>query len=155
MPVFEGLLDEPHNKVVLDLLFLLAFWHALGKLRMHTTSTLDRLEEVTSSLGRQLRYFVKHTCSKFATKELPSEEAARGRRQAKKAAAAGRAGQAAGSKPAKTVRQKIFNLLTYKLHALGDYVRTIRLFGTTDSYSTQSVCGFLLLDDFLSICRSG
>ncbi|KAK0492585.1 hypothetical protein EDD18DRAFT_1108960 [Armillaria luteobubalina] len=32
---------------------------------------------------------------------------------------------------------KAFNLLTYKNHALGDYVWTIPMFGTTDSYSTQ------------------
>jgi hypothetical protein len=40
---------------------------------------------------------------------------------------------AAGRKP------KVLNLLTVKLHFLGDYVRHIRLFGTTDSYSTQLV----------------
>jgi hypothetical protein len=34
---------------------------------------------------------------------------------------------------------KLLNLLTYKFHALGDYVQTIKLFGTTDSYSTQVV----------------
>ena len=34
---------------------------------------------------------------------------------------------------------KHFNLSTYKLHALGDYVQTISLFSTTDSYSTQTV----------------
>jgi hypothetical protein len=37
-------------------------------------------------------------------------------------------------------KRKLFNLLTYKLHALGDYMRTIRLFGMSDSYSTQPVC---------------
>lgn len=31
------------------------------------------------------------------------------------------------------------NLNTYKVHALGDYVETIRRYGTTDSYSTESV----------------
>lgn len=31
------------------------------------------------------------------------------------------------------------DLNNYKFHALGDYVATIRLFGTTDSYSTQVV----------------
>jgi hypothetical protein len=36
-------------------------------------------------------------------------------------------------------RRKTFNLLTSKLHALGDYVETIKAFGTTDSYSTQIV----------------
>lgn len=34
---------------------------------------------------------------------------------------------------------KVFNLVTFKLHALGDYARTIRWFGTSDSYSTQPV----------------
>ena len=37
---------------------------------------------------------------------------------------------------------KSFNLTTYKLHALGDYARTICLFGTTDSYTTQIVSQF-------------
>ncbi|KAF7800213.1 hypothetical protein EIP86_011460, partial [Pleurotus ostreatoroseus] len=33
---------------------------------------------------------------------------------------------------------KVFNLSTYKLHALGDYPDTIPAFGTTDNYSTQT-----------------
>lgn len=32
-----------------------------------------------------------------------------------------------------------FSLSTYKIHALGDYVDTIRRYGTTDSYSTRLV----------------
>ena len=40
-------------------------------------------------------------------------------------------------------KSKTLNLSTYKFHALGDYVRTIRLFGTTDSYSTQTVAQLL------------
>lgn len=142
IPVFEGLLDEPHNKVVLDLLFFLAYWHALAKLRMHTTFSLERLGEVTTSLGRQMRYFAKHTCSMFVTKELQHEEAARGRRRHKKAAtAAMNAGQPAPAVPPPgPLKVKLFNLFTYKFHALGDYFPTIRLFGSTDSYSTQTVC---------------
>ncbi|KAG2046721.1 hypothetical protein BDR06DRAFT_898681 [Suillus hirtellus] len=34
-------------------------------------------------------------------------------------------------------RRRHFNFQTYKLHALGDYVNTIRQFGTTDNYSTM------------------
>jgi hypothetical protein len=34
---------------------------------------------------------------------------------------------------------KTLNIFTYKFHSLGDYVRTIRLFGGTDSFSTQLV----------------
>ena len=37
-----------------------------------------------------------------------------------------------------------FNLHTYKIHALGGYVKAIRLFGTADGYSTQTVCIRLL-----------
>jgi len=41
---------------------------------------------------------------------------------------------------------KSFNLATYKFHALGDYVRNIRLFGTTDSYTTQLVSSLRIRD---------
>jgi hypothetical protein len=34
---------------------------------------------------------------------------------------------------------KTLNLNTYKIHALGDYVSAIRSYGTTDSYSTETV----------------
>ncbi|KAJ7163030.1 hypothetical protein C8R46DRAFT_813181, partial [Mycena filopes] len=29
IPVFEGLLPEPHNTIVLDLLYTFAYWHAV------------------------------------------------------------------------------------------------------------------------------
>ncbi|KAJ6540207.1 hypothetical protein DFH09DRAFT_929737 [Mycena vulgaris] len=138
LPVFEELLDEPHNDIILDLLFTLAYWHALAKLRLHTDFTLSKLEEVTMFLGRQLRYLRRVTCAAFTTKELPGEEAARGRRNAKKAAAATAAGKSAPK--AKTSSGiKVFNMETYKGHSLGDYMPTIRFFGTVDSYSTQPV----------------
>jgi len=41
-------------------------------------------------------------------------------------------------------RLKGLNLNTYKIHALGDYVNTIRNYGTTDSYSTELVCALVL-----------
>ena len=46
-------------------------------------------------------------------------------------------GQPSGPSPE---NKKGLNLSIVKLHFLGDYVRHIRLFGTTDSYSTQLVC---------------
>lgn len=143
MPVFEGLFDEPHNSVVLSLLFTFAEWHTLAKLRLHTDQTLDWLEASTTELGRDIRRFASNTCSHFQTYELPAEEAARGRREARQRAS--KAAHSETSAPetqgtATKSRKKVpFNLITYKLHALGDYVRTIRWFGTTDSYSTQSV----------------
>ena len=41
--------------------------------------------------------------------------------------------------PSPQGKKKGLNLFTIKFHFLGDYVRHIRLFGTTDSYSTQLV----------------
>jgi hypothetical protein len=43
-------------------------------------------------------------------------------------------------RPTNESRQlKSLNLNTYKIHALGDYVSAIRTYGTTDSYSTETV----------------
>lgn len=99
---------------------------------MHTDGTLEWLRDTTSELGTKIRKFASHTCSFFDTVELPTEEAARVRRRARKSA---------NTTPATTSSRKRipFNLIMYKLHALGDYVRTICMFGTTDSYSTQPV----------------
>ena len=36
-------------------------------------------------------------------------------------------------------RLKTLNLNTYKFHSLGDYASTIRMYGTTDSYTTEVV----------------
>ncbi|KAJ8692097.1 hypothetical protein PTI98_009438 [Pleurotus ostreatus] len=134
MPVFEGILDEPHDNYIQKLLFTVAEWHALAKLRMHTEDTLASLTRATKDLGRQLRSFATTTCMAFDTKELPKEEAARGRRQSqKKNTSASTTAQPAAQGP----KVKRFNMATYKHHSLGDYVPSIRRFGTTDSYSTQ------------------
>jgi len=117
----------------MDLLFALATWHAYAKLRLHTDSTLALFETATSILGEQLRRFVEVTCAAYKTTETPSEVAARARRNAKQA---GNSGSGAGPTGA---QQKDLNLSTYKLHALGHYPDTIRRFGTTESYSTQTV----------------
>ncbi|KAH7917303.1 hypothetical protein BV22DRAFT_1135525 [Leucogyrophana mollusca] len=52
IPVFDALLPEPHNRHVSKLLFLCAYWHALAKLRLHTDETLDLLDAITTSLGK-------------------------------------------------------------------------------------------------------
>lgn len=82
IPVFEGLLDEPYNTIVLDLLWTLATWHALAKLRLHTSDTLTYLDDMTTALGQQLRRFKSDFCDHFITRELPRETSARGRRAA-------------------------------------------------------------------------
>jgi hypothetical protein len=132
IPVFERLLPEPHNSHVMKLLFRMAEWHGLAKLRMHTEATLARLEQVTTELGHLMRDFRVKTCAKFDTTELPREVEARNRRNARMK----------GTKaPNQSRKVKTLNLDTYKFHALGDYVHTIRMFGTTDSFSSQLVCG--------------
>jgi hypothetical protein len=152
IPVFEGLLPAPHDELLADLLFTLASWHACAKLRLHTEMTLIHLDNSTTLLGQLLRKFVDITCAAFVTRELPKEVAARTRRRA--AASAKKASKPINEIPAKnkasatqskTGARKLFNLCTYKLHALGDYVKTIRLFGTSDSYSTQVVSPVIFL----------
>jgi hypothetical protein len=102
---------------------------------MHTDSTLECLDQLTVKLGHAIRRFSKVTCQAFVTRELPRETAARARQQAKKANDKG----ASNSKITTSPKLKHFNMSTPKLHFLGDYVSTIKYFGTTDSYSTQTV----------------
>lgn len=143
MPVFEGLLPSPHNEMVLDLLFVLATWHAYTKLRLHTSTTLQKLQNVTKMLGSVLRRFSQTTCEAYQTRELPQEEAAWGCHQAAMAAKEGPSGR--HTQPTKGSKLRKLNLCTYKLHALGDYVNTIREFGTTDNYTMQVVCPSLYI----------
>ena len=140
IPVFDGLIPEPHNTFVLKLLFDLTHWHGLAKLWIHTDSTLELLLQVTIALGNRFCDFKGKTCALFKTRELERERAAHMRRQEKKTATTK---SKPNSQTQSSARQpKEFNLRSYKFHALGDYCSTIRHFGTTDSYSTQPV-GFI------------
>ncbi|KAF9538745.1 hypothetical protein CPC08DRAFT_610951, partial [Agrocybe pediades] len=67
---------KKHNKIVRNLLFEFATWHALAKLRLHTETTIEELETSTARLGSLLRKFKKDVCSQYRTKDLPHEEAA-------------------------------------------------------------------------------
>ncbi|KAI0059027.1 hypothetical protein BV25DRAFT_1918740 [Artomyces pyxidatus] len=136
--VFEGLLPAPHNKVVLDLIFDLSTWHALAKMRLHTDSSLEFLDAATTALAKAIRVWIKKTCAVYDTKELPQEEAARGRHtaaliQKNPEAAAARSGHSRTT----GAKRKVFNGNTFKMHCIPDYAATIRRKGTTDSYSTQ------------------
>jgi hypothetical protein len=146
IPVFDGLLPEPHNTRVLKVLFDLAHWHGLAKLRMHTDSTLNIFSEVTTALGNALRVFQEQTCSVFPTRELQREQTARLRRQVTTKLAPSNLNESGPSNPKPRNNgarlPKKLNLRTYKFHSLGDYPSTIRRFGTIDSYSTQSVSFF-------------
>lgn len=139
--VFEGLLAGKDNRLVSELLFELSMWYAFAKLRLYTESTLYALKTSTTRLGHVLRHFKSKTCNKFDTRELPSEKAARGRRDAA-AAAKNTKHQTSERDSTKTSRPqtvRTFSLTTYKLHALGDYVDAIRKFGTSDGFTTQTV----------------
>ena len=132
--------------MVSKLLFELATWHGLAKLRLHTDTTLTNLENSSTRLGNLLRKFKNDICSAYITKDLPSEEAARGRRQAAKAQKTAEAGnlKAAGQDtgkalPAKKSKLRTFNMETYKLHSLPDVPGAIRAFGVTENTSTKNV----------------
>jgi hypothetical protein len=116
---------------------------------MHTDHTLRILDETTIRIGAEFRDFANKTCPAFNTRELAREVEARKRRHEKKSQGRTQAGDAAchsfpveQTSDAMGPRPMKFTLLTYKFHALGDYANTIRQFGTTDSYSTESVSSF-------------
>ncbi|KAF8148265.1 hypothetical protein B0H34DRAFT_668976, partial [Crassisporium funariophilum] len=142
LPVFEGLLPEPHNETVMDLLFTLCKWHTLAKLRLHTSSTLEILKNTTRNLGNQIRNWVKKTCAVFDTHELPKEESARHRAASTSESKDNRDSDHHRNAAPLSKLRKLFNMCTYKLHSLGDYVAAIARYGTTDGYSTQVVSYF-------------
>jgi hypothetical protein len=114
----------------MQLLFTCAHWHGLAKLRLHSDLTLDILDDVTTILGERFRHFQRDICPSYATRELPREANARRRRR--------KNANEPGVAEFETL-QKNFNLNSYKYHSLGDYVRTIRRLGTTDSFNTTVV----------------
>lgn len=118
IPVFEGLLDEPYNTLLMQLLYRAAEWHALAKLRMHSDTTLKLLDACTTQFGSLMRKFHDVTFVNFNTIALPKESR---------------------KFPSSSRKKRTLNLNTYKFHSLGDYVRAIKLFGCTDSFSTQLV----------------
>jgi hypothetical protein len=101
---FEGLLPEPHNKRLMQLFFVFAHWHGLVKLWLHTDHTISILDDLTTTLGQQLRDFVKNTCEKISTKELRREYDARKRRNMKKTG--GKTAPGAKSKGKQATRQR-------------------------------------------------
>ena len=136
MPVFEGLFDPEDEDIIMNVLYLLSSVHALAKLRLHTDATLTSLMQMTIRFGNALRLFHTDVCHKYETKELHEEAQKRMRREVSEH-------MGEGLNTSKKTRQrtieKKFSMLRPKLHFLGDYVRCILQFGTTDSYSTAIV----------------
>ena len=103
-----------------------------------------------------MRKFENYVCSKYDTKDLPSELAVHSRRRQQKAIKLAMTTPASTQKvPAPTGPQRRkFNLETYKYHALGDYTTSIRLHGPLDGYNTQLVSYHIFFCDvFLSVIR--
>ncbi|KAF8219266.1 hypothetical protein L208DRAFT_1049585, partial [Tricholoma matsutake] len=80
IPAAEGLLPEPHNGKLMTLLFHLAEWHTIAKLRMHMDVTLTLLTQSTMTIGKELHLFAEWTLA-FNTVELPREADGRGCQQ--------------------------------------------------------------------------
>ncbi|KAG8696869.1 hypothetical protein FRC08_006873 [Ceratobasidium sp. 394] len=132
-PCFEGLFPPGDDAVIQQLLFTVAHWHALAKLRVQTTTTLNMLRTQTTVLARRLRRFQTTIAVRYNTVETDNEHEKQKRQETRRALATGSVVQS--TEPHK--RGVKFNLTTYKFHALGDYPDTIEKFGTTNSYSTQ------------------
>ena len=139
LPVFEGILPRPHNKLVQDLIFMLCMWHTLAKLQLHTSTTLKHLQTMTKKLSKILWSFAKTTHTDFETTDLPHEQAAWAWRHAAKDSTKRTGGGASTKKTSPGATRRFFNLLTYKLHSLGDYFWAILMYGSTDNYSMQVV----------------
>lgn len=144
---------EPLNSVVLDILFVMALFHGLAKLRLHTTSTRAFFRAVTADIGEKLRSF-EEASKGYKTKELESEKARRLKRQAKAKSkkdgkGKGKDVEAAENPPTTNIptakKEKGLNLKTYKTHELGHFADDIECHGTLDLCNTQEVRTFALL----------
>ncbi|KAG9121531.1 hypothetical protein FRC07_002470 [Ceratobasidium sp. 392] len=113
-PCFEGLFPDEDDAAIQQLIFTMAHWHALAKLRVHTATTLTLLRNQTATLGRRLRRFQSAVAARYNTVETDNEHEKRKRQETRRALATGSV-----------------------LHSHGDYADAIELYGTADSYSTQ------------------
>lgn len=133
---------------------------------MHTDVTLQLLEAESVELGSEFRNFIDSVCAGIQTKELAVEVAARRRREEKKLLKESKvakqatkdADAEATDAPGKPTTGKVaqptakfvsLNIQTPKFHFLGDYASMIRMFGTTDSYSSERVSAVLYHLEYL------
>ena len=105
---------------------------------MHTDSSLEVLDIITIMFGQKLHNSAEETCKDFDTVEMDKEYQAHKRVEARREGHSGRDGDGeSGTSSGK--RSRCFNLMTPKLHFLGDYVAQIQALGTTDSFTSQIV----------------
>jgi hypothetical protein len=97
--------------------------------------TLEMMEMVTTALCQAIRDFATIMCPQYTTRELPREERACTSCQQEQA----KRGKGTKRKKTTGIKDKKFNMATFKLHCIPDYVQMIWKYGTTDLYSTQIV----------------
>ncbi|KAG2361171.1 hypothetical protein BDR07DRAFT_1486259 [Suillus spraguei] len=97
---------------------------------MYSDSKLTFLKETFRELSQKFVKIECVTCATFTTTELPREKAACLQRLAQLP-------KNTTSPDSNGLRAKKLNLGTYKFHVMGDYMRTIKLFRLTDSFTTQ------------------
>ena len=114
-----------------------------GKLHMHTETTLFNFQNSTTCLGQTLQRFSQECCVEFTTYDLPHETAARAWRRATQDTK--ETVKTMDNMPA-SCKPHVFNMSTYKLHTLGDYVKSIWQYGTMDNYSMQVASGALWIN---------
>ena len=122
IPVFENLLPEPHNEIVMDLLFILNEWMGLAKLCLMTEDRHQILREATADLGFQLQQFKFLVCPFYKTKALPSDETAWGKKE---------------NRPYPMLVENEegvikFNVNHFKVYALSHYAEAILMHGCHD-----------------------
>ncbi|KAI0704524.1 hypothetical protein C8T65DRAFT_578127 [Cerioporus squamosus] len=129
LPAIDGLLPLQDGETVADMLFELANWHALAKLRMHHDVTLENMKHATKHMYDAVKTFAATTCQRHNVVELPSESEARVRRQKKKNP------DASSDAGRRTVQFNVIN--TVKFHSLGDHTEYIQRSGPTDNSTTE------------------
>ncbi|KDQ13655.1 hypothetical protein BOTBODRAFT_111119, partial [Botryobasidium botryosum FD-172 SS1] len=145
IPALEGLLPQPHDINIRNLLIAATEVHSLAKLRLHTEVTLHDLEAALLKYGHLIRDFATETCPCFKTTKTPKEREAAARRKAKQAARAATNALATSSMPPQQPQSKEDNIEVYysltrpKFHALFYWLKDIRLFGTLEGFSALRV----------------
>ncbi|EIW51500.1 uncharacterized protein TRAVEDRAFT_54536 [Trametes versicolor FP-101664 SS1] len=136
IPAFEGLMPLRDDQTIADLLFELANWHALAKLRLHTAVTIKIPRAATTHMTDTMRHFSATTCERWETHELPREVDARVHRKEKR----GR-NVPPEVRERRTVHYNVLN--TFKFHGVPDYPDAIEMTSPSDTGSTQ------VLDDYV------
>ncbi|KAJ7205777.1 hypothetical protein GGX14DRAFT_367815, partial [Mycena pura] len=150
LPVLDGLFPEM-EKILLDVCFDLAAFHAMAKLRLHTTATVAAFRVVTTNMCTTVRKFARDS-QNIKTFETPREQERRkeaAKKLAEKNAPAGASSTAAkeqsSSVGAGAAKERKLNVETPKYHAAAGYPDAVERDGSLDSFSTQIVSHGLIL----------